>query len=1140
VILLPQSANTWTELRRRVVLQHELAHVQRWDWLTFTLAQCVCAFYWYNPLAWYAARRMRLEREQACDDLVLRRDTLPSDYAGELLQLAAGFTGHSLIDWATVPMARRSALEGRLLAILDKQRNRAGVTRVVILGAVALAAAVIIPVAMLRAATEPSDASANPPNQTTSATTTSPPAANPSAAAKPGQSMTNTRGIAVDKDGVLYAVDYDQYIVYKLLPDGQLGILADNKNFPHMAFPSGLTVDQNKNVYVADPATSAVYKITSEGKVTRLVGMELTAERPFAILADNKPRLNFPTGVAVDVSGNLYVANNYGSSISKIATDGTVTNFAGTPGRRGSTDGVGALALFARPRGVGVGHDGIVYVADEANHNIRKIMPDGTVNTVAGSPNQKPGAQDGAGSEASFFAPHAVAVDAQGNVYVADTNNFTIRKITPPNVVTTFAGKAGAAGYVDGTRETARFNAPRSVAVDNDGNVYVMDSENKDLQSNSAVIRKITPAGVVSTVYAPAPTKEATTNPPATVWNGSFSLKPDGIGNLSLSTQTTVSGTNGATSTLQVTSTVPAGTITPVKLTSLDLKAWGPYPGAPTYAWGNKNRHSPTLKIGGQEFADGITMIAGGPLYLNLAGGTEKFTATIGMDGAGPGTNPPIKAVFKVIGDGKVLYESAPKQRGDAPENISVDTKGVKMLALDVRQLGDYVRGQMRDADWADATFAVSGAQPQAVEARVGELSDGTPLVRGRVQAFPDGIPLARGRYQAFIVQGDVQLVDQGGHATSLKGGQTFAGGGMLKTGPGGQVFLVFSSGETMRVLENCNVKMDPGAVLEVIPTRLGLIEPFIVAGDVQLIDEDGHATPLKRGAPAFTGEGKTIKAGPGSQALIVFSNGATLKMLENCTMKITLFRQEPFDEQAEGTFLRLSRDPSRSNTILEVISGQIQGEAKKLNTTAGSTFIVIGPNGPIKLTDTGSFGFPTDAPAPASGAQPQAVPAPQAEDLPEGTPVQPGLVQAFIVSGDVQLINKDGYAAALYRGETFGEGSTIKAGRGAQALIVFSNGATMKVLENCTVKVTSFQQAPFNKAAEGTFLRLSHDPSRSNTVLDVISGQIQGEFKKPNIESGSTFIVNSPNGPVNFTNATVINAPSASSANQLTTPPWK
>jgi hypothetical protein len=130
-----------------------------------------------------------------------------------------------------------------------------------------------------------------------------------------------------------------------------------------------------------------------------------------------------------------------------------------------------------------------------------------------------------------------------------------------------------------------------------------------------------------------------------------------------------------------------------------------------------------------------------------------------------------------------------------------------------------------------------------------------------------------------------------------------------------------------------------------------------------------------------------------------------------------------------------------------------------------------------------------------------------------ESAVMSPGKVQAFIVQGDIQLVAKDGTSAPLKRGETFTEGSIVKAGAGAQALLVFSNGATMKVLQNCQLSVDEFKQAPFDEQAEGTFLRLSKDPSKSTTSLDLRNGTLQGEVKQLNQAAGSTFTVKTPAG---------------------------
>ncbi len=277
-------------------------------------------------------------------------------------------------------------------------------------------------------------------------------------------------------------------------------------------YPHGVAVDSSGNVYVADTTNQTIRKITSAGVVSTLAGSAGLSGSTDG--AGTAARFNYPYGVAVDSSGNVYVADTNNQTIRKITSAGVVSTLAGSAGLSGSTDGAATAAMFNYPQGVAVDSSGNVYVADANNQTIRKITSAGVVSTLAGLAGLS-GSTDGAGTAARFNSPSGIAVDSSGNVYVADTTNQTIRKITSAGVVSTLAGSAGLSGSTDGAGTAAMFKYPRGIAVDSSGNVYVADTGN-------STIRKITSAGVVSTLAGSAGVSMALVGPlPGTLSNPS-------------------------------------------------------------------------------------------------------------------------------------------------------------------------------------------------------------------------------------------------------------------------------------------------------------------------------------------------------------------------------------------------------------------------------------------------------------------------------------------------------------------------------------------------------------------------------------------------------------------------------------------
>jgi len=238
-------------------------------------------------------------------------------------------------------------------------------------------------------------------------------------------------------------------------------------------------------LYVSDTTNKQIKKITKETEVTVLLDTNGLASYP----------LNNPEGICVDASGNVFVNTTKNHNIIRITQAGTASIYAGGSAVSGTKNGAGIVARFNEPEGIYCGASNTFYVADVDNNQIRKITDTAAnVTLYAGSSAGTSGFINGASTDARFYNPKGITADSSGNVFVADNLNHVIRKISVSGDVTTFAGSpAGTAGNLDGTGTAARFNKPYALTIDTFNNVYVTDSTNHS-------IRKITPAGVVTTV----------------------------------------------------------------------------------------------------------------------------------------------------------------------------------------------------------------------------------------------------------------------------------------------------------------------------------------------------------------------------------------------------------------------------------------------------------------------------------------------------------------------------------------------------------------------------------------------------------------------------------------------------------------
>ena len=306
------------------------------------------------------------------------------------------------------------------------------------------------------------------------------------------------RGIAKDSFDNLYVADSNNQTIRKITPSGLVTTLAGTVGragrddgigtSAQFYFPWGIAIDPSNNIYVSDRQNHTIRQITPLGVVTTVCGGE-------ASVAGTTNGLTFDaqydlTDCVFDTAGNCYATATNEHVIVKILPTGELSIFAGIKGKPGGVNGPTALtSSFTSPAGIAIDSAGSLYISEDS-HIIRKITTSGTVSTFAGTAFNN-GKENGTGAAARFKYPRGIKIDSSDNLYVCDTTNHTIRKITSAGVVSTFAGVAETIGHKNGSRSAAEFNHPYDIEIDSSGNLYVADR-------NNHVIRKITTGGIVS------------------------------------------------------------------------------------------------------------------------------------------------------------------------------------------------------------------------------------------------------------------------------------------------------------------------------------------------------------------------------------------------------------------------------------------------------------------------------------------------------------------------------------------------------------------------------------------------------------------------------------------------------------------
>ena len=541
--------------------------------------------------------------------------------------------------------------------------------------------------------------------------------------------VSNPNDVAVDALNNLYIADTNNYRVRKVSASGMISTVAGNgatggnglggaATGAQIGPPYSVALDPSGNLYIGDGF--GIQRVSS-GIITKVVGVVLE-QPPFLgivceFAGDGGPAISasvcFPRAMAFDAPGNLYIADQFNERIRKVSTDGTISTIAGQHLGFSGDGGLAVAASLYNPYGVAADTSGNIFIADTENNRIRKITPDGLINTVAGTGSTVFAGDGGPSTSAEIYAPFGVALDSGGNLYIADTGNYRVRKVTSDGIVTTVAGNGTQGFSGDGGPATAaELEGPSGVALDKSGNLYISDA---------GAVRKVTPGGTIQTIIGQGGLVCST--PSTALCIRSHGVTVDTLGNLYVAADS------------QVLKMTPDGTVTRVAGT-----------GTPGFCGeGGPCGDSGPATSAHLDIPWGVAVDAAGNLYISDWGSVRIHKVT------------PDGTISTIAGTGASGFSD---DGGPAATAQLYRPAGIALDALGNLYVADYLRIRKIASDGTISTAAGIAASCKGIgfplgfqECSFGFSGDGGPATSAELYA-PSGV--------AVDASGDLYIADSG------------------------------------------------------------------------------------------------------------------------------------------------------------------------------------------------------------------------------------------------------------------------------------------------------------------------------------------------------------------------------------------